>query len=170
MTKIDRSLKQGLAADDPVIDIVQAMDELFKQLNIDDSVFRNPSYKSDAPEKICGLTNIYLKPVRIGRKAMLGKVVLYYGRKVHLFPEAYEIVEFNAASDIAGFIEKRLAQTLTEYMSIQKGNQQLDIDIREGIVSNLGLIGFDDEFEWLKNGNRLSMEGLRQIIMAFINL
>ena len=170
MNKMKKSTNQGLAADDPVIDIVRAIDELFKQLNIDDSVFRSPSYKSDSPEKVCGLTNTYLKPVRIGRKAVLGKVVLYYGRKVHLFPEAYEIVEFDAVSDIAGFIEKRLSQTLTEYMSIQKGSQQLDIDIREGIVSNLGLIGFDNEFEWLKNGSFLSLEELRQIIRSFTNL
>jgi hypothetical protein len=41
------------------------------------AVFHNPSYQSSAAEKVCGMTNTYLQPVRIGRKAVFGSLILY---------------------------------------------------------------------------------------------
>ena len=151
------------------MNIVEAVDEIFTRSRIDDAVFHNPSYNSDAIEKVCGLTHTYLKPVRIGRKAVLGAAVLYYGRKVDLLPQAYELVEFDAASDIAGFFEKRIFQTLTEYMSIHSGSHQLNIDIRKGVIVSLSNIGFENDFEWLQNGKYLRMAELNQIIKTCMN-
>ncbi len=169
MASTEGSIKQKTGAHDPVMNIVEAVDEIFARLRIDDAVFHNPSYNSDAVEKVCGLTHTYLKPVRIGRKAVLGDTVLYYGRKVDLLPRAYELVEFDAASDIAGFFEDRIARSLTEYMSIHSGSHQLNIDIREGVIVNLSNIGFKNDFKWLENGKYFRKAELNQIIQACMN-
>ncbi len=150
-----------------VMNLVQAVDLVFAALNIPEDVYKNPSYQSDATEKMCGLTNTYLQPVRIGRKAILGDTAFYYGRKVDLFPEPYEIVEFDAASDITRFFEKRIAATLTDYMSIQMGNRKLDIDLRKGIITRLVFVGLRSEFVWLKHGNPFRFRDLQRIVMKF---
>lgn len=169
MTHIENLKNRGVTTDDPVVNIVQAMDGVFAEFGFDDSIFHNPSYQSSIPEKVCGLTNTYLKPVRIGRKVILGDVVLYYGQKVDLFPKAYEIVDFDAASDIIGFLENRVAQTITEYMSVHRGNYRLDIDIRESVIADLRIIGLDEHFDWLKRGDNFRLGDLRQIITTFID-
>jgi hypothetical protein len=169
LTHIENSKKQGAADDDAVTNIVRAMDSIFARLGIDDAIFHNPSYQSDIPEKVCGLTNTYLKPVRIGRKAIVGDVILYYGQKVDPFPKAYEIVDFDAASDIVGFLEKRMAQTVTEYMSVHAGNYRLDIDIREGVIADLRVIGLTEEFDWLKAGDSFRLADLQNIITTFMH-
>jgi len=161
--------KQGPASPDSiVVNLVQAVDQFFAEMKMPDEVFKNPSYQSDASEKVCGLTNTYLKPVRIGRKTMLGDTALYYGRKVDLFPKAYEIIEFEAASNIVRFFENRIVETLTDYMSIHSGNKKLDIDLRKGVITRLVFLGFRNEFEWLKQGSPFRFRDLQHIILRFV--
>ena len=45
-------------------------------------------------EKIAGMTNTYMQPTRIGRKAVVGKADLFFGRKFNVAPEVYETVSF----------------------------------------------------------------------------
>lgn len=154
--------------DGRVINIVQAVAQVFAAMNIPEDVYRNPSYQSGAVEKVCGLTNAYLQPVRIGRKAMLGDTAFYYGRTVDLFPKAYELVDFDAISNIFRFFEDRIDGTLIDYMSIHSGKRKLDIDLRKGFIVRLVFIGFKSDFEWLKQGKPFRFRDLQRIILKFI--
>jgi hypothetical protein len=144
--------------------MVACVDYFFRKLGISNSSCRNPSGKNDSFEKVAGLTNIYLKPTRIGRKAVLGSAVFFYGRKFDLLPVAYEIVPYDAPADVFSFVENRIRETLTDYLSIHKGSFMLNLDIRDGVITDLSKIGFDDQFNYLEIDKILSIGDLSKII------
>ncbi len=163
-----KSRKNCLDADPPVIDLMSSIDQVFAHLGIDDAVFRNPSYNCEKNEKVAGLTHTYLRPLRIGRKAVFTRGEFYYGKKIDLLPQAYEIVSFEAPAEILSFMQDRIANNLLDYFSIHSGNQLLDVDIRQGEVINCGRIGFDQDYPFLAKGRVLTQKHLFDIISSLI--
>ena len=160
------AVKQEFAAHSPVINLVESVDYIFNKLGISKSCFRNPSVKNDPDEKVAGMTNLYLKPTRLGRKAVLGNTDFFYGRKFNLMPVAYEKVSYDAPADVFAFIESRISETLTDYMSIHNGNFRLNIDIKGGVITDLVKMGFDGQFSYLSNTSVLTIGDLTKIIQS----
>ena len=126
--------------------------------------FCNPSAKDDSDEKVAGMTNIYLKPTRIGRKAVIGKADFFYGRKFNLMPVAYEMVSYDAPADVFSFVENRIKETLTDYMSIHQGNFRLNLDIKGGVITDFVKMGFDGQFSFLAKNTIMTIGDLSKII------
>lgn len=160
----DRSFQ----AEDPVTNLVEAVDYIFKELELPSSVFRNPSYKSDSSEMFSGMTNTYLMPIRMGRKAIIGNTEFYYGRKIHPFPKPYELISFEAPADIYLFFENRIKETLTDYLSIHSGKNQLNLDIREAVIIDIQKIGFDNNYQSFSKNSVLTIGDLRKIITRLL--
>lgn len=161
---IKNAAVQEFSSKAPVVNLVEGVDYIFEKLGIAKSSFRNPSARGDADEKVAGMTNTYLKPTRIGRKAVLGNADFFYGRKFNIMPVAYEIVSYEAPADVFSFVEKRIEETLTDYMSIHKGNFRLNLDIKEGVIKDLVKMGFDKQFSYLSNNAVLTVGDLARII------
>lgn len=164
-----RDIKKLFQPNEPVLDLFETVDYIFAKLTIDLSVFRNPSYLSDAAEMLAGLTNPYLQQTRIGRKAVFREAIFFYGRKIHLLPEAFEIVPFDAPQNIFAFIADRIKKTLTDYFSIHYRNSILDVDLKDGVISHYRKIGFDNEFGFIVKGKALRVDDLERIITRFVD-
>ncbi len=162
--EIKNAVKQEFSVHSPVVNLVEGVDYIFNKLGISKSCFRNPSAKNDSGEKVAGMTNTYLKPTRLGRKAVLGNTDFFYGRKFNLMPAAYEIVSYDAPADVFSFIESRISETLTDYMSIHNGNFRLNLDIKGGVITDLVKMGFDGQFSYLSNDSILTLGDLSKII------
>lgn len=163
-SEIDYSVKQEFSVNSPVVDLIKAVDYIINSIGIAMSSSGNPSVKTDPDERVAGLTNTYLKPTRIGRKAVIGNTAFFYGRKFDLLPAAYEIVSFDAPVDIFSFVENRIRETLTDYMSIQREIYMLNVDIKDGVIADLAKIGFDDEFSYLSHNAIFTFGDLSKII------
>lgn len=163
-SKINHSFKQEFSATAPVVDLIACVDYILNSLDIATSSSGSPSVKNNPDERVAGLTNTYLKPTRIGRKAVIGNTAFFYGRKFDLLPAAYEIVPFDAPVDIFSFVETRIRETLSDYMSIQREIYMLNADIRDGVITDLAKIGFDDEFSYLSNNAIFTFGDLSKII------
>ncbi|MBU0480321.1 MAG: hypothetical protein KKG47_04390 [Proteobacteria bacterium] len=159
---------QEFAADSPVLHLVVGIDYIFTKLGVTESCFRNPSNLSEENAKVAGMTNSFLQPTRIGRKAVLGKADFYYGRKFNLTPDVYELVSFDAPKDIFAFVENRVRETLTDYMSIHRENFRLSLDIQNGVITSLSKIGFDEEFTYLLKNTVLTIGDLEKIIQGVL--
>ena len=157
-------MQNKIEPDSPVFDVVAAVDDIFTALDFDESVFRNPSYNSDAVERVCGLTHTYLQPLRIGCKAVIGSASFYYGVKIHLLPQAYEVVDFESVSEIDAFFQDRIQKSRTEYLSIHLDGNRLDIDIKNGHILNFQKIGFGKELGHIEKGAPFYMKDLKNII------
>jgi len=166
-SEINNSVKQELSATAPVVDLIKAVDYILNSLGIAISSF-DTSVRNNSDARVAGLTNTYLKPTRIGRKAVIGNTVFFYGRKFDLLPAAYEIVSFDAPVDIFSFVENRIRDTLTDYMSIQREIYMLNVDIRDGVITDLAKIGFDDEFTYLSNNAIFTFGDLSKIIHSLL--
>ncbi len=116
------------------------------------------------------MTNVYLKPTRIGRKAVLGKADFFYGRKFNLMPDIYEMVSYDALADVFAFVENRLRETLTDYMSIHNGNFRLNLDIKNGMITDLAKMGFDGQFSYLSNNTILTFGDLMKVIHSLLEI
>lgn len=162
--EIKKAVKQEFSATAPVVNLVESVDYVFNKLGISESFFCNPSAKDNSDEKVAGMTNTYLKPTRIGRKAVLGKADFFYGRKFNLMPVAYEIVSYEAPADVFSFIENRIKETLTDYMSIHQGNFRLNLDIKGGIITDFVKMGFDGQFSYLAKNTIITIGDLAKII------
>lgn len=160
----NHSVKQEFSVEAPVVDLIEAVDYILNSLGIALSSFASPSVKNAPDERVAGLTNTYLRPTRIGRKAVIGNTVFFYGRKFDLLPAAYEIVSFDAPVDIFSFVEDRIRETLTDYMSIQREIYMLNVDIKDGVIADLAKIGFDDEFSYLSHNAIFTFGDLSKII------
>lgn len=167
-TDIHNSFKQEFSEDGPVVNLVESVDYIFKKLDVPDSSYRNPSSQNNASEKMAGLTNTYLQPTRIGRKAALGSVDFFYGQKFTLLPIAFETVPFETPSDVFSFVRNRILKTLTGYISIHQGDFRLNMDVRNGIISGLVKMGFDDQFTFLSNNTVLTLGNLESIIQILL--
>jgi hypothetical protein len=158
------AIEQSFSADAPVLNLVESVDHIFMKLGIPDSFYRNPSKQEDAGEKIAGLTNTYLKSTRIGRKAALGEFDLFYGSKFNLLPVVFETVPYDTPSDVYSFVYNRLQETLTGYLSVHKGHFRLNLDVRNGLVTEIIKMGFDDQFTFLSKNKPLTMKDLNRIL------
>jgi len=167
-TEIHDNFKQEFSEDGPVINLVESVDYIFKKLGVPDSSYQNPSSQNNASEKIAGLTNTYLQPTRIGRKAALGNVDFFYGQKFTLLPIAFETVPFETPSDVFSFVRNRILETLTGYISIHQENFRLNLDVRNGVISGLVKMGFDDQFTFLSNNMILTLGNLERIIQHLL--
>lgn len=161
---ITNEKQQEFSADSPILNLVAGIDHIFNKLGVTESAFRNPSNLSEEKEKVAGMTSSYLQPTRIGRKSVVGKCDFFYGRKFNVTPDVYEIVSFDAPMDIFSFVESRVRETLTDYMSIQKENFKLNLDIKNGVITSLSKIGFDEQFKYLSKNMVLTISDLDKII------
>lgn len=160
----NKVVKQEFSSKSPLLNLVEAVDYILHKLGIAESCCRNPSCRLDSGEKISGMTNTYLKPTRIGRKAVLGKADFFYGRKFNLMPSAYELVAYDAPVDVLLFLENRLIETLTDYMSVHLGNFTLNVDIKYGEMTDLVKMGFDGQFTYLSKNAVMTMKDLAMIV------
>jgi hypothetical protein len=167
-SEIKNAVKQEFSADAPVINLVEGVDYIFNKLGISKSSCRNPSGPNESGGKAAGMTNVYLKPTRIGRKAVLGKADFFYGRKFNLMPNIYEMVHYDAPADVFAFVENRLRETLTDYMSIHNGNFRLNLDIKNGVITDLAKMGFDGQFRYLSNNTILTFGDLTKVIHSLL--
>ena len=119
-------------------------------------------------KKLPEFTNTYLKPTRISRNVALGSMIFFYGRKFNLLPEIFETVPYDAPADVLSFLENRIKQTLTDYMSIHKGNFRLNLDVKDGIIINLVNIGFDGQFAFLSKNATFTVGDLEKIILSLM--
>ncbi|MBU0676080.1 MAG: hypothetical protein KJ950_15695 [Proteobacteria bacterium] len=103
--EITNADQQEFSANSPVLNLVVGIDYIFNKLGVPESTFRNPSGQSEENEKVAGITNTYLQPIRIGRKVVVGKADFFYGRKFNVVPNVYETVSFDAPKDIFSFVE-----------------------------------------------------------------
>jgi hypothetical protein len=166
--EIDVAVEQEFTADAPVLDLVESVDYFFSKLGISDSSYRNSSKKNNASEKIAGMTNTYLQPTRIGRKAVLGEVDFFYGLKFNLMPEVFENVPFDTLSDVNSFVQNRIGETLTGYISVHKGNLRLNVDVRNGVITELVKMGFDGQFTFLSKNELLTIGDLERFMKILI--
>jgi hypothetical protein len=148
----------------PVHNIVESFDRIFELIGVSEERFQDPSHGPKTSAKVCGLTNTYLKPVRIGRKISFDPVELYYGRKVRLFQKPFETVPFYAAADVHRFMGERITEQTTDYFSIQLGSQILNVDMEGGVVKNMDKLGFDNFFLHVAKDKTITEEGLVQIL------
>lgn len=162
-------LRQEFSADSPVINLLESVDYIFDKLGIPDSSYRNPSQKNNVSEKIAGLTNTYLQPTRIGRKAVLGEADFFYGLKFNLTPVVFETIPYDAPSDVYSFVQNRLKETLTGYISIHKDNFKLNLDVRNGVITALVKMGFDGQITFLSKNMILTIADLERIMYIFYN-
>ena len=162
--------QQAFSEDSLVLNLVVGIDYIFNKLGVVESTFRNPSGLSDENEKVVGMTNTYLQPTRIGRKAVVGKTDLFYGRKFNVTPAVYEIVSFDAPMDISSFVESRVRETLTDYMSIHRESFKLNLDIKNGVITSLSKIGFDEQFKYLSKNMILTISDLDKIIQSVLEI
>ena len=135
MTEIsgpENTTEQEFSMEAPVLDLVACVDYFLNQHGLSSSSFRNPSAENESSEKVAGMTNIYLKPTRIGRKAVLGDAFFFYGRKFDLLPEAYEIVSYDAPADVFSFVKNRIRETLTDYLKRVERLQEIATSV-EGV-------------------------------------
>jgi hypothetical protein len=165
-SEIKNAVEQEFSATAPVVNLVEGVDHIFHKLGISKSFFRNPSAEDDSDEKVAGMTNTYLKPTRIGRKAVLGKADFFYGRKFNLMPVAYEILSYDAPADVFSFVESRIRDTLTDYMSIHKGNFRLNVDIKGGVITDFVKMGFDGQFSYIAKNTIMTIADLEKIILS----
>lgn len=168
--EISEAEGQEFSAASPVLNLVAGIDSIFTERGVAAAVFRNPSGQSKEHEKVAGLTNTYLQPIRIGRKAVFGKVDFYYGRKFNVAPDVYEIVPFEAPLDIFSFVERRFNETLTDYLSIHRENFRLSLDIKNGVITSLSKIGFDEQFKDLSRNMLLTIRDLDRIIQTVLEI
>ena len=162
--------QQEFSADSPVLNLVVGIDYTFNKLGVAESTYRNPSGRSEENEKIAGMTNTYMQPTRIGRKAVVGKVDFFYGRKFNVAPEVYETVSFDAPIDILSFFENRVRETLTDYMSIHRGNFRLSLDIQNGVITSFSKIGFDEQFTYLSKNTIMTINDLDKIVQSVLEI
>ena len=167
-SEITNEEQQEFSADSPVLNLVVGIDYIFNKLGVAESTFRNPSSLSEENEKVAGMTSSYLQPTRIGRKALVGKADFFYGRKFNLTPDVYEIVSFDAPMDIFSFVESRVRETLTDYMSIHRENFKFSLDIKNGVITSLSKIGFDEQFKYLSKNMILTISDLDKIIQSVL--
>jgi hypothetical protein len=163
------TVAQKFSADAPVLNLVESVEYFFNKLGISDSSYRNPSQKSNASEKIAGLTNTYLKPIRIGRKAALGEVDFFYGLKFNLMPEVFETVPYETPSDVFSFFQNRIQETMTGYISVHKDTFRLNLDVKNGVITDLVKMGFDDLFTFLSKKETLTVGDLEKILKIFMD-
>ena len=99
---------------------------------------------------------------------MLGKADFFYGRKFNLMPVAYEIVSYDAPADVFSFVENRIKETLTDYMSIHQGNFRLNLDIKGGVITDFAKMGFDGQFSYLAKNTIMTIGDLARIINSLL--
>jgi hypothetical protein len=162
------SIEQVFTADAPVLDLVGSVEYFFTKLGISDSSYRNPSKQSNASEKIAGMTNTYLQSTRIGRKAVLGEVDFFYGIKFDLMPEVFETVPYETPSDVYSFFQTRLQETLAGYISVHKANFRLNLDVKNGVITELTKMGFDGQFTFLSQNELLTIGDLERVMKSFM--
>lgn len=167
-TEIKNTERQKFSKTAKVINLVAAVDHIFNKLEISESSIRNPSAQNDRIEKLAGMTNTYLHPTRISRKLVLWDAVFFYGRKFNLLPEIYETIPYDAPADVFSFVKNRIKETLTDYMSIHKGNQRLNLDVKDGVITSLFKIGFDGHFTYLSKNKVLTVGNLEKIIRSLL--
>ena len=161
--------RQKFSKSAPVVNLVTTVDYIFNKLGIAESSFRTPSSQSDQAEMVAGMTNTYLQPTRIGRKALLGDIVFFYGRKFNLTSDVFETVPYDTPADVLSFVENRVKKTLTDYMSIHKGNLRLNIDVQNGKITSLVKTGFDDQFSFLSKNDMLTVGNLEKVIKSLMD-
>ena len=169
-SEITDAEQQEFSADSTVLNLVAGIDYIFNKLGVAESAFRNPSGQSEENEKVAGMTNSYLLPTRIGRKAVVDKVDIFYGRKFNVAPDVYEIVSFDAPIDIFSFVESQVRETLTDYMSIHRGTFMLNLDVKNGVITSLSKIGFDEQFKDLSKNMILTISDLDKIIQSVLEI
>jgi hypothetical protein len=160
----NHDFKQDFSTDAPVLNLVESVDYFFAKLGIPDSSYQNPSKQNNASEKIAGMTNTYLRPTRIGRKAVLGEINFFYGLKFNIMPEVFETVPFDTLSDVYSFVQNRIKETATGYISIHQKNARLNLDVRNGVITELIKMGFDDQFTSLSKHELLTIGDLERIM------
>jgi len=160
--------RQLFSSKQPVVNLVKAVEYIFHRLGISDSVCRNPASRIETFDRVAGMTNTYLKPVRIGRKTALGVWHFFYGLKIDILPSPYEIIPFEAPADIYKFFKNRINKTVVDYISIHKGLFRLDVDIKNGVIVDTLRIGFDDEFTSIVRNAVLTIGDLENIISYLI--
>ena len=153
-------MQKNIDRDAPVRNIVECLDRLFTLIGVSEERFQDPSHGPKMPSKVCGVTNTYLKPIRIGRKISFDPVDLFYGRKIRLFQKPFETVPFYAAADLIRFVGERIDGHTTDYFSIHLANQILNVDLENGMVVSLDKLGFDNYFLRLAKDTVLTEEGL----------
>lgn len=165
---INNAVRQGFAETAPVVNLVAVVDYIFNKLGISESSMVFPLHPEDPVKKVAAMTNTYLKPTRISRNVMLGSMIFFYGRKFNLLPEIFETIPYEAPADVLSFVENRIKQTLTDYLSIHKGNFRLNLDVKDGIIINLVNIGFDGQFAFLSKNAMLTVGDLEKIILSLM--
>lgn len=169
-SELEKTPQQKFSADAPVVNLVESVDYIFKKLGVSDEWFRNPSCLYDRTEKVAGMTNTYLQPTRIGRKIVIGEAVFFYGRKFNLTPKIFETLQYDIPADVLSFVEKRIRETLTDYMSIHIGNFRLNMDINGGIIEALSNIGFEEPFKYLSINTVLTISDLEKMIQSLLEI
>lgn len=164
--ELNNAPKQKYSTDAPVVALVESVDFIFSKLGIPDASFRNPSKQTQASEKIAGLTNTYLQPTRIGRRVMFGDTSFFYGQKFNITPVSFEAVPYDAPSNVRSFVQNRLDETLTDYISIHQDKLRLNLDIRNAVVKKMFKLGFDGHFTFLANNKTLTIGDLVKIIQT----
>jgi hypothetical protein len=76
----------------------------------------------------------------------------------------FETVPYEAPSDIYSFVQSRLEETLTGYISVHKGHFRMNLDVREGVVTEFVKMGFDDQFTFLSKDKTLTLGDLAKIM------
>jgi hypothetical protein len=164
------TIGQKFTADAPVLNLVESVEFFFSKLGVPDSSYRNPSKKNDTSEKIAGLTNTYLQPTRIGRKVVLGEAEFFYGLKFNIAPKVFETVPYDTPSDVYTFFQNRIKKTLSGYISVHQENFRLNLDVRNGIITELVKMGSDGHFAFLSKSALLTMGDLGRIMKVCIKL
>ena len=145
-----------------------AVDDIFTRFGVSGFSRELSSQPKDRVLKVAALTKTYLQPTRISRSVTLGGVIVFYGQKFNLLPEIYETVPYEAPADVLSFVENRIKQTLTDYLSIHKGNFRLNMDLKDSIITSLVITGFDGQFSFLSKNAALTIGDLEKIILSLM--